>query len=188
MAREYHVVAVGGRNENEVSVDLGDILNTLGAQDWELNVAVPLQDSDTLLLILSRAKPSARKRLQVGLQTAPAWLGGLSPIHPDRRRLSPARESRERDSNPRPSDYKSEALPAELSRRSPEPTAGSSSRPDPGVARQREARTLEVAGRRGGGGMRRPATGGRRSGMGVRRRSLLPQGCYSTRRRVSNRR
>ena len=61
MAREYHVVAVGGSNENEVSVDLGDILNTLGAQDWELNVAVPLKDSDTLLLILSRAKPSARK-------------------------------------------------------------------------------------------------------------------------------
>jgi len=33
-----------------------DVLNALGAQDWELAMAVPLQDSDTLLLILSRDK------------------------------------------------------------------------------------------------------------------------------------
>jgi hypothetical protein len=39
---------------NEVSVDLADVLNALGAQDWELTTVVPLKDSDTLLLILSR--------------------------------------------------------------------------------------------------------------------------------------
>jgi hypothetical protein len=33
MAREYHVAAVGGSNEDAVSVDLGDVLNALGAQD-----------------------------------------------------------------------------------------------------------------------------------------------------------
>jgi hypothetical protein len=54
MAREYHIAAVGGSNDDEVSVDLGDVLNALGAQDWELVSAVPLKDSDTLLLILSR--------------------------------------------------------------------------------------------------------------------------------------
>jgi hypothetical protein len=54
MAREYHIAAVGGSNDDEVSVDLGDVLNALGAQDWELKAAVPLKDSDTLLLILSR--------------------------------------------------------------------------------------------------------------------------------------
>ena len=58
MAVEYHIAAVGGSNENEVSVDLADILNTLGAQNWRLNVAMPLKDSDTLLLILSREIPS----------------------------------------------------------------------------------------------------------------------------------
>jgi len=58
MAVEYHIAAVGGSNENEVSVDLADILNTLGAQDWRLNTAMPLKDSDTLLLILSREIPS----------------------------------------------------------------------------------------------------------------------------------
>jgi hypothetical protein len=56
MAREYHVAAVGGSNDDAVSVDLGDVLNALGAQDWELTTAVPLKDSDTLLLILSREK------------------------------------------------------------------------------------------------------------------------------------
>ena len=56
MAREYHIAAVGGSNDHEVSVDLGDVLNALGAQDWELTTAVPLKDSDTLLLILSREK------------------------------------------------------------------------------------------------------------------------------------
>ena len=58
MAVEYHIAAVGGSNENEVSVDVADILNTLGAQNWRLNVAMPLKDSDTLLLILSRETPS----------------------------------------------------------------------------------------------------------------------------------
>ena len=56
MAREYHVAAVGGSDDDAVSVDLGDVLNALGAQDWELTTAVPLKDSDTLLLILSRDK------------------------------------------------------------------------------------------------------------------------------------
>ena len=54
MPREYHVAAVGGSDDNEVSVNLADVLNALGAQDWELRSAVPLKDSDTLLLILSR--------------------------------------------------------------------------------------------------------------------------------------
>jgi hypothetical protein len=54
MACEYHVAAVGGSKDDEVSVDLADVLNTLGAQDWELTTAVPLKDSDTLLLILRR--------------------------------------------------------------------------------------------------------------------------------------
>jgi hypothetical protein len=58
MAVEYHIAAVGGSNENEVSVDLADILNTLGVQDWRPNAAMPLKDSDTLLLILSREIPS----------------------------------------------------------------------------------------------------------------------------------
>jgi len=58
MAVEYHIAAVGGSNENEVSLDLADILNTLGVQDWRLNAAMPLKDSDTLLLILSREIPS----------------------------------------------------------------------------------------------------------------------------------
>jgi hypothetical protein len=58
MPREYHVAAVGGSNENEVSVHLGDILNALGAQDWELTTAMGLKDSDTLLLILTRETPS----------------------------------------------------------------------------------------------------------------------------------
>jgi hypothetical protein len=56
MRREYHIAAVGGSNDDEVSVDLADVLNALGAQDWELVSAVPLKDSDTLLLILSREK------------------------------------------------------------------------------------------------------------------------------------
>jgi hypothetical protein len=59
MAREYHIAAVGGSNDDEVSVDLADILNALGSQDWELKSAVPLKDSDTLLLILSRETPSS---------------------------------------------------------------------------------------------------------------------------------
>ena len=58
MAREYHIAAVGGSNDDEVSVDLADVLNALGAQDWELKAAIPLKDSDTLLLILSRDAPS----------------------------------------------------------------------------------------------------------------------------------
>jgi hypothetical protein len=58
MAVEYHIAAVGGSNENEVSVDLADILDTHGAQNWRLNAAMPLKDSDTLLLILSREIPS----------------------------------------------------------------------------------------------------------------------------------
>ena len=64
MAVEYHIAAVGGSNENEVSVDLADILNTLGAQNWRLNVAMPLKDSDTLLLILSREIPSTPEATQ----------------------------------------------------------------------------------------------------------------------------
>lgn len=56
MVREYHTAAVGGSNDDEVSVDLADVLNALGAQDWELVSAVPLKDSDTLLLILTREK------------------------------------------------------------------------------------------------------------------------------------
>jgi hypothetical protein len=59
MAREYHIAAVGGSNDDEVSVDLTDVLNTLGAQDWELKAAIPLEDSDTLLLILSRETASS---------------------------------------------------------------------------------------------------------------------------------
>jgi hypothetical protein len=54
MAREYHIAAVGGSKEDEVEVHLADVLNALGAQDWELVSAVPLKDSDTLLLILTR--------------------------------------------------------------------------------------------------------------------------------------
>jgi hypothetical protein len=54
MAREYHIAAVDGSNDDEVSVDLADILNALGSQEWELKAAIPLKDSDTLLLILSR--------------------------------------------------------------------------------------------------------------------------------------
>jgi hypothetical protein len=57
MAREYHIAAVGGSNDDEVSVNLADILNALGSQDWELTSAVPLKDSDTLLLILTRETP-----------------------------------------------------------------------------------------------------------------------------------
>jgi len=64
MAVEYHIAAVGGSNENEVSVDLADILNTLGVQDWRLNAAMPLKDSDTLLLILSREIPSTSRATQ----------------------------------------------------------------------------------------------------------------------------
>jgi hypothetical protein len=37
----YHIAAVGGSNDDEVSVDLADILNALGSQDWELTSAVP---------------------------------------------------------------------------------------------------------------------------------------------------
>ncbi len=59
MAREYHIAAVGGSNDDEVSVDLSDVLNALGAQNWELRSAVPLKDSDTLLLILSRETAEA---------------------------------------------------------------------------------------------------------------------------------
>jgi hypothetical protein len=57
MAREYHIAAVGGSKDDEVSVDLADVLNALGAQDWVLTTAVPLKDSDTLVLILSRETP-----------------------------------------------------------------------------------------------------------------------------------
>lgn len=59
MAREYHIAAVGGGNDDEVSVNLADVLNTLGAQGWELTSAIPLKDSDTLLLIVSRDAPAA---------------------------------------------------------------------------------------------------------------------------------
>jgi hypothetical protein len=58
MAFEYHIAAVGDTNEDEVSINLADVLNALGAQAWELRAAIPLKDSDTLLLILSREKPS----------------------------------------------------------------------------------------------------------------------------------
>ena len=58
MAFEYHIAAVGDTNEDEVSINLADVLNALGAQSWELRAAIPLKDSDTLLLILSREKPS----------------------------------------------------------------------------------------------------------------------------------
>ena len=33
MSREYHIAAVGGSDDDEVSVDLADVLNALGAQD-----------------------------------------------------------------------------------------------------------------------------------------------------------
>jgi hypothetical protein len=56
MPREYHIAAVGGSNDDEVGVDLADILNALGAQDWDIKAAIPLKDSDTLLLIMSREK------------------------------------------------------------------------------------------------------------------------------------
>jgi hypothetical protein len=64
MAREYHIAAVGGSNDDEVSVDLADVLNALGAQDWELKSAVPLKDSNTLLLMLSREIPAASEVVQ----------------------------------------------------------------------------------------------------------------------------
>ena len=54
MARKYHTAAVGGTDDDEVSVDPDDVLNALG--DWDITTAVPLKDSDTLLLILSREK------------------------------------------------------------------------------------------------------------------------------------
>jgi hypothetical protein len=54
MAREYHIAAVGGSDDDEGSVDLAGAPNALDAHDWELTSAVPLKDSDTLLLILSR--------------------------------------------------------------------------------------------------------------------------------------
>jgi hypothetical protein len=41
MAREYHIAAVGGSNDDEVSVYLADVLNALGAQDCELKAAIP---------------------------------------------------------------------------------------------------------------------------------------------------
>ena len=36
MSWEYHIAAVGESDETEVSLNLTDVLNTLGAQDWEL--------------------------------------------------------------------------------------------------------------------------------------------------------
>jgi hypothetical protein len=70
VGREYHIAAVGGSNENEVSVDLADVLNTLGAQDWDLKVAMPLKDSDTLLLIFGREQAAdvGRKAGGTGLE------------------------------------------------------------------------------------------------------------------------
>jgi hypothetical protein len=53
MRWEYHVAAVGGE-ASDVAVDLVDVLNTLGAQGWELATALPLRESDTLLLIVRR--------------------------------------------------------------------------------------------------------------------------------------
>ncbi|HYX83518.1 MAG TPA: hypothetical protein VE777_00985 [Gaiellales bacterium] len=53
MRWEYHVAAVGGE-ASDVAVDLVDVLNTLGAQGWELATAIPLNHSDTLLLIVRR--------------------------------------------------------------------------------------------------------------------------------------
>ena len=53
MRWEYHVAAVGGE-ASDVAVDLVDVLNALGAQGWELVTALPLRDSDTLLLIVRR--------------------------------------------------------------------------------------------------------------------------------------
>jgi len=59
-AREYDIAAVGGSNDDEVSVrPRRRPLNALGSHDWELKRAVPLKDSDTLLLILSRETPSS---------------------------------------------------------------------------------------------------------------------------------
>ena len=52
MPRDYHIAAIGA------AVDVADVLNTLGAQNWEVKAAIPLKDSDTLLLILSRDAPS----------------------------------------------------------------------------------------------------------------------------------
>jgi hypothetical protein len=40
MRWEYHVAAVGGE-ASDVAVDLVDVLNTLGAQGWELAAALP---------------------------------------------------------------------------------------------------------------------------------------------------
>jgi hypothetical protein len=76
MPREYHIAAVGGSKDDEVSVDLGDVLNALGAQDWELATAVPLKDSDTLLLILSRGEDGRRcVRASTTLCQARYWPG-----------------------------------------------------------------------------------------------------------------
>ena len=49
MRWEYHVAAVGG-NDEDGSIDLVDVLNTLGAQGWELATALPLPYTETLLL------------------------------------------------------------------------------------------------------------------------------------------
>jgi len=62
MAVEYHIAAVGGSNENEVSVDLADILNTLRAQDWRLNAAMPLKRHAPV--DLSREIPSTSRATQ----------------------------------------------------------------------------------------------------------------------------
>jgi hypothetical protein len=40
MAFEYHIAAVGDSNENEVSINLADVLNALGAQAWEIAIVV----------------------------------------------------------------------------------------------------------------------------------------------------
>jgi hypothetical protein len=53
MRWEYHVAAVGGEDD-DVRVDLVDVLNTLGAQGWDLATAIPLNHSDALLLIVRR--------------------------------------------------------------------------------------------------------------------------------------
>ncbi len=47
--------SASGGERSDVTVDLVDVVNALGAQGWELTTALPLRDTDTLLLIVRRA-------------------------------------------------------------------------------------------------------------------------------------
>ncbi len=59
MAREYHIAAVGGSNDDEVSVDQPTPSTLSAHRTGNSKAPSPLKDSDTLLLILSRETPSS---------------------------------------------------------------------------------------------------------------------------------